>query len=101
MEYKKLNDEPIELSFSMNPGYPSDIPKGVDVELNSDPVLGFVFNDQTYLLSDFVRTHDNPWISDIYPEYIHAFEAGNTVNPLYIELISDGAVNVYEAIKGS
>ena len=56
--------------------------------------------DKRYYLEDFVRCHHNPWVSDNFPEYIHGFSHNMYYNPLFIELISDEAVNVYEYKEG-
>ena len=59
----------------------------------------FMYNDKWYYLSDFIRTHNNPWTAGThFPDYIHAYEANDYYNPLFIELIGDEAVNVYQEV---
>ena len=84
-EYIKLNDEPIEIEF-------------VEDEHDGarDFTPSFWWNNRRYYLDDFTRTHNNPWIGGEWPENIHAFESNEYYSPLYIELVGDEAVNVYE-----
>ena len=84
------------------------------VKLNSDPIpietigdcgeteydLGFEWQGRTYWMCDFIPCHNNPWIYDRFPDYIHGmweYTAGAWDNGLFIELVGgDEAVNVYE-----
>jgi len=85
-EFVKLNDEPIEIEY---------VPDEHEEENDFKP--SFWFNNRRYFLENFVRTHNNPWIGDAgFPEEIHAYEADTYWRPLFIELIDDSAVNVYE-----
>lgn len=62
-----------------------------------DFVPSFWWNNRRYFLQDFIRCHNNPWIGSVeFPEYIHAYEADQYVNPLFIELIGDEHINIYE-----
>lgn len=62
-----------------------------------DFVPSFWWNNRRYFLQDFIRCHNNPWIGSVeFPEYIHAYEADQYVNPLSIELIGDEHINIYE-----
>lgn len=69
-----------------------------------DPAKNFVPSfwwwGRRYYLEDFIRVHNNPWVGsalyDEFPEYIHGMEADNYHNPLFIEIIGDEVVNVYE-----
>ncbi len=57
----------------------------------------FWWFNRRYFLGDFVRVHNNPWFSDSgIPEFIHGIEADSWISSLFIELIGDEAVNVYE-----
>ena len=76
--YRKLNSELIEINYD-NDGEPY-----------------FEYDGTCHYLDYFTRCHNNPWISDDYPEYIHAFDSTNYVQPLYIELLNDSELNVYE-----
>lgn len=57
----------------------------------------FYFDGQRKYLSDFIRCHNNPWISDIYPPYIQAIEADNYVNPICLNFKDDEKILVYMA----
>jgi len=58
---------------------------------------GFEFEGGFHYLSDFVRTHNNPWGGLDVPDYIHGYDATNIYNPLFIEIDNGGeAVRVYE-----
>ena len=87
--YIKLNEEPIEIENFID-----------ERKEDEESVFGFTWNDKRYYLEDFVRCHHNPWVSDNFPEYIHGFSHNMYYNPLFIELISDEAVNVYEYKEG-
>lgn len=56
----------------------------------------FWWYNKRYYIEDFIRVN-NPWFGgEDFPEYIHGMEFNNYHNPLYIELIGDEYVNVYE-----
>ena len=85
MDYVKLNEEPIEIEY---------VEDEHDEERDFQP--SFWFENRRYFLNDFMRTHNNPWIGDNYPDYIHGYEADEYYHPLFIELVGgDVAVNVY------
>lgn len=54
----------------------------------------FMFEHNWHWMKDFIRCHDNPWVSDVYPKHIHGME-NDGLFPLFIELIGDEYVNVY------
>lgn len=83
--FKKLNETPIPIET---------VPD--EHEAANDYKPSFWFYNKRYFLEDFVHTHNNPWISGDFPEHIHGMEAENYHNPLFIELIGDEALNVYE-----
>lgn len=83
LEFIKLNDEPVNIDYRLN-------------EESEDWDLGFTWGGWFYRLCDFIKCHNNPWVSDVFPAYIHAFESGGWIRPLYIELIGDNQINVYE-----
>ena len=87
--YIKLNEEPIEIENFID-----------EMKEDEESVFGFTWNEKRYYLEDFVRCHNNHWVSDKFPDYIHGFSHTMPYNPLYIELISDEAVNVYEYKEG-
>lgn len=84
-EYIKINDEPIEIEY---------IEDEHDETRDFEP--SFWVNNRRYYLGDFLRCHDNPWNCGDFPEYIHGMEADEYYHPIFIELIGDEAVNVYE-----
>lgn len=84
-EYIKINDEPIEIEYIED-----------EHDEERDYEASFWVNNRRYYLSDFLRTHNNPWVGGDFPEYIHGVETEEYYNPIYIELIGDEAVNVYE-----
>ena len=83
--YKRLNDAPIEIECVED-----------EHQEENDFKPSFWFNNRRYFIDDFTRTHNNPWVGGDWPEFIHAFESEEYYHPLYIELIGDYAVNVYE-----
>ena len=48
------------------------------------------YESETYWLSDFVRTHNNPWGNIDCPDYIHGYDSTNIFNPMFIELADSG-----------
>lgn len=44
------------------------------------------FESKTYWLTDFIKTHNNPWITDNYPDYIHGYD----IRPIFIEISDSG-----------
>jgi hypothetical protein len=51
------------------------------------------FENETYWLCDFVRTHNNPWgniACPDCPEYIHGHDSTNIFNPMFIEIADSG-----------
>ena len=90
MAFVKINDEPIEIERVED-----------EHEESRDFDPSFWFYNKRYYLSDFIRVHDNPWMTfggalDEWPEYIHGVQSDEYYHPLFIELIGDEAVNVYE-----
>ena len=91
-EFKKINEEPIEIEY---------VEDEHNEERDFEPSfwLAAAGYNRRYYLDSFIRVHNNPWIgASEYPEHIHAVEADEYYRPLYIELVGDEAVNVYEAI---
>lgn len=85
-EFVKLNDEPISIECVED-----------EHEEENDFKPSFWWNNRRYFLDDFVRTHNNAWTGPLsFPDHIHAYEADNYYKPLYLELVGDDAVNVYE-----
>lgn len=83
-EWRKLNDDPIEIEYVED-----------EHEEENDFKPSFWWNNRRYFLENFLRTHNNPWIADNFPEFIHGMEAEEYYRPVFIELIGDEAVNVY------
>ena len=70
----------------------------LQIEHEDDPY--FVFDNNRYSLSDFLRVHNNPWITGInYPEEIHA--AGQAVDgtTIYLSIDSGERVKVFKEVK--
>ena len=66
-------------------------------EESRDFLPSFWWNNRRYFIQDFIRCHNNPWIGPVdYPEHIHAYEADQYVNPLFIELVDQEHINIYE-----
>ena len=86
-QFIKLNDEPIEIEF---------VEDEHDETRDFEP--SFWFNNRRYYLEDFIRVHNNPWISstDDFPENIHGMEHDSYYNPLFIETLGGSTVNVYQ-----
>lgn len=82
--YIQQNVEPIEIEY---------VEDEHDEEKDFQP--SFWFENQRYYLDDFTRTHNSPFVSGDFPEYIHGFESESYYHPLYIELIADTHVNVF------
>lgn len=87
--FVKLNDEPVKIECVED-----------EHEAANDFKPSFWWWNRRYFLENFTRTHGSPWmgtwIDDPYPEHIHAMEADNYYRPLFIELIGDEFVNIYE-----
>ena len=89
MSFKRVNPSPIEVESVID-----------EHDENRDFELSFWFNNRRYYMNDFIRVHNNPWIYDDYPEYIHGYESENYYKPLYIELLEDNEhINVYEWVE--
>lgn len=88
MSYIKLNIEPIEIEFVED-----------EHDATKDYISSFWWNNKRYYLQDFTRTHNNPWVYNNFPEYIHGYESDNYFHPLFIEIVGDEAVNVYEEVE--
>lgn len=86
VKFVKQNEEPIHI-----------IPPN-EYSLNPSPSFMDDSGGQ-YYLSEFIRCHNNPWITDNFPEYIHAYHEDYIWNPLYIELIDDEHINIYEEVE--
>ena len=90
MSYEKLNVEPIMVEYVLN-------------EDMDDFIASFMWDDKRYYLSDFIRTHNNPWSGEMdVPDYIHGYEANNYWNPLFVELINGEYVdhiNLYKVVE--
>ncbi len=86
-KYIKLNEEPIEIEYVED-----------EHDETRDFQPSFWWWNERHYLDNFIRVHNNPHMGGIQdaPEYIHGYEADNYYNPLFIELIEDVAVNVYE-----
>lgn len=87
-EYVKQNEDWIEIEY---------VEDEHDEERDFQP--SFWWNNRRYYLDDFLRCHNNPWVSDNFPEYIHGYEANEYYHPLFIEIADSGdCLNVYEEV---
>lgn len=63
----------------------------------------FWYWNKRYFLEDFIRVHNNPWLCDNYPDFIQGMQADGSrdsyENPIFIELIGDEGVNIYEEVN--
>lgn len=85
--FVKLNEEPIALNF-------------IYVDENDDSVdeskIVFEFEGVEFDLEEFVKVRNNPWLTtEEYPDYIHAIHMSSYGRPLYLELVDEEAVNLY------
>lgn len=90
MEFKRVSDE-IEIEYRE---ITEEMKKWTAESNYWQP--GFEYNGKFYCLSNFLKCHGNPWGNMNVPEYIHGYDANNSRDPIFIELISDDAVIVYE-----
>lgn len=81
----KLNADPIEIEC---------VPD--EHEAENDYLPSFWFYNRRYFLKDFIHVHNNPWIYDSFPEFIHGMETDNYYRPLFIEILNNESLNVYE-----
>ena len=93
-KFKKLNDESIEIESILD-----------EHDEANDYEPSFWFDNKRWYLSDFIRVHNNPWLSlDDFPDYIHGMLNDGSwrmyERPLFVELCDDGEhVNVYEEVE--
>lgn len=83
--FVRMNDGPVEIESVID-----------EHDENMDYEPSFWWNNRRYYLTNFIRCHNNPWIYDDFPPYIHAYESDNYYSPLYIELLDDSSINIYE-----
>ncbi len=87
--FQRLNNGPVDIEYVLD-----------EHEDAKDFEPSFWFNNRRYFISDFTRTRNNPWIGNLdFPEYIHGMETDNYYDPLYIELLRDDQVNIYQTVK--
>lgn len=85
-EFRKLNDEPIEIEYVED-----------EYEELRDFLPSFWFENRCHYIHDYVKVHNNPWIRGEWPEFIHGIEGDVYYKPLLIEVVDGGAaVNVYQ-----
>ena len=88
-EYRKLNTRPVAIVMVID-----------EHDENMDFEPSFWFNNSRHYLCDFMRVHNNPWIYDDFPDNIYAMEANEYYHPLFIELLDDECINIYEEKQG-
>lgn len=85
-KYKLVSEEWLEVEY-----------KECGVSEDLEPY--FTYDGIDYFLSDFVRTHNNPWGNMDTPDYIHAYDCTNYFNPYFIEIADSGdCVRLYERV---
>lgn len=85
-EFIKQNSEPVPIEYVED-----------EHEEFRDFQPSFWWNNRRYFLDDFTRCHNNPWLGYTeYPEHIHAFESDNYHDPLFLELLNDEELNIYQ-----
>ncbi len=84
MSFIKLNDEPVLIEYVED-----------EHEAERDFTPSFWFENSRHYMDDYIRVHNNPWMSDTFPEHIHAMESNEYYHPLYLELVDSEHVNVY------
>lgn len=90
--FTKVNNEEVEWQSEFVPSQLDD---------DDDVSFYFEFDGDKYYLNDFLRVHNNPWFSgDDYPNIIDGVYMHNSLEPLYIHLIGDYAVDVYRRNNG-
>lgn len=98
--FTKVNNEEIAWQSEFVPEeWQSDY---VPSQLNDDGdiLFYFEFDGNKYYLNDFLRVHDNPWFSgDDFPTIIDGVYSNDTVDPIFVHLIGDWAVDIYKRKK--
>lgn len=76
------------------------------VYFNSKGDIYFNYKGRRYYLEDAVRCHNNGWLSDIYPEFIHGiiniFTCNAGSRDLYLNFdlfYSEDKITVYTLVK--
>ena len=81
-QYKKMNDEMIELVF----------------DEDTDGIY-FEFNDRKYELNDFASVHNNPWFSDLeFPSFIDGISKDSS-DSICVAVYGDFGVDVYRRVN--
>jgi hypothetical protein len=48
------------------------------------------FENETHWLTDFIETHNNPWVNNNYPDFIHGYNIVSIFRPMFIEISESG-----------
>lgn len=82
--FVKQNKRPLKIKYT-NP-------------IKSEPKAYFVFHNKRYYMDEAIRTHENPWATGKYPDYIHGYITDwYGFRNLYIEVCADNeTVNIYQ-----
>lgn len=58
----------------------------------------FIYHTEKFYMDEIMRTHNNPWIEDRFPDYIHGMMTYNLFGTnLYIQIVDNGeAVRIWE-----
>lgn len=93
-KFTKVNNEEIEWQSEFVPYV------GSQSNDDGDILFYFEFGGNKYYLNDFLRVHDNPWFSgDDFPTIIDGVYSNDTVDPIFVHLIGDWAVDIYKRKK--
>lgn len=98
-KFTKVNNEEVEWQSEFVPiELQSDyVPFQPDDYVGGDTLFYFEFEGNKYYLNDFLRVHDNPWFSgDDFPTIIDGVYSNDTVDPIFVHLIGDYAVDIYK-----
>ena len=83
--FEKQNYEPVPIEYIED-----------EHDETRDYQPSFWWNNRRYYLDQFVRCHNNPWILDTFPEYIHAMQYDQYYEPLFLEFVGGDYVNIYQ-----
>lgn len=83
--YVKQNDEPIEIECVKD-----------EHDEEKDFIPSFWWYGRRYYLEDFIRCHNNPWVYDEFPDFVHGYYEDYIHPVFFIELIEDLFVNIYK-----
>ena len=94
-EYKwvKQNDEPISIEWVQR--------EEDSCRLYEDLVPSFWFENERHYLDEYIRCHDNAWVSSSkFPEFIHGFDCFDYgIYIKFVEIVDDDHINVWRNVR--